>query len=131
MQDDSVATIADDATATALVRLDHVSKLFGGVHALEDVSFELNKGDVVGLVGDNGAGKSTLVKMLSGVFGPSSGSILIEGEQQSLTPPARAQRSPAPTEPPRSTRSSNDSAIAVSVSSDSGGDSGGRCWSRS
>jgi ABC-type sugar transport system ATPase subunit len=92
MQDDTVTTIAGDTTTTALVRLDRVSKLFGGVHALEDVSFELNKGDVVGLVGDNGAGKSTLVKMLSGVFGPTSGSILIEGEQQTLTPPARAQK---------------------------------------
>jgi ABC-type sugar transport system ATPase subunit len=79
-------------TAPALVTLQNVSKLFGGVHALDDVSFELRRGDVVGLVGDNGAGKSTLVKILSGVFGPSSGEILIEGERETLTPPARAQR---------------------------------------
>ena len=76
----------------ALVSLQHITKTFGGVHALEDVSVDLNRGDIVGLVGDNGAGKSTLVKMLSGVHAPTSGSILIEGQKQTLDPPAHAQR---------------------------------------
>lgn len=76
----------------SLVSLQHVTKTFGGVHALEDVSLTLNPGDIVGLVGDNGAGKSTLVKILSGVYAPTSGSILLEGEAHTLTPPAQAQR---------------------------------------
>jgi ABC-type sugar transport system ATPase subunit len=76
----------------ALVSLQHITKTFGGVHALQDVSLDLDRGDIIGLVGDNGAGKSTLVKILSGVYAPSSGSILVDGEPQTLTPPAQAQR---------------------------------------
>jgi ABC-type sugar transport system ATPase subunit len=76
----------------ALVSLQHITKTFGGVHALEDVSQDLNRGDIVGLVGDNGAGKSTLVKMLSGVYAPTSGSILVEDQTQTLDPPAHVQR---------------------------------------
>lgn len=52
----------------------NVSRSYGPVVALDDVSFALHAGDVVGLVGDNGAGKSTLVKVLSGAHQPSSGS---------------------------------------------------------
>ena len=58
---------------TPLVGVKDVSKLFGGIRALENVSFEIYAGDVVGLVGDNGAGKSTLIKILSGAHEPNSG----------------------------------------------------------
>jgi ABC-type sugar transport system ATPase subunit len=75
-----------------LARLSHIYKSFGGIHALENVSLDLNSGDVVGLVGDNGAGKSTLIKILSGVHDPTTGEIEIEGRLAALSPPAEAQR---------------------------------------
>lgn len=76
----------------ALVSLQHITKTFGGVHALDDVSLDLERGDIIGLVGDNGAGKSTLVKILSGAYAPSSGSVLVGGQAQTVSPPAQAQR---------------------------------------
>ncbi|MDB5527317.1 MAG: transporter [Devosia sp.] len=74
-----------------LLSLNQISKSFGGIHALQDVSFDLNKGDIVGLVGDNGAGKSTLIKILAGAHDPSSGQVILEGQAQTLSPPANAQ----------------------------------------
>ncbi|MFC6356270.1 ATP-binding cassette domain-containing protein [Luethyella okanaganae] len=58
----------------------NLRKEFGGVVAVDDASFEVRKGEVVALVGDNGAGKSTLVKLISGVYSPSGGEILINGD---------------------------------------------------
>lgn len=75
-----------------LLSLKQISKNFGGIHALQDVSFDLNQGDIVGLVGDNGAGKSTLIKILAGAHDPSSGQIVLDGQTQTLSPPANAQR---------------------------------------
>ncbi len=69
-----------------------VTKNFGGVQALGNVSFEVAAGEVVGLVGDNGAGKSTLVKVLSGVHGPSSGHIELDGSPQRFERPVDATR---------------------------------------
>ena len=57
-----------------------ISKSFGPVQALEDVSFSIKRNEVIGLVGDNGAGKSTLIKILSGVHQPTEGEMLIDGE---------------------------------------------------
>ena len=64
-----------------LIRMEHISKYFGSVHALEDVSLDVRRGEVVGLVGDNGAGKSTLINILSGLFPPTNGEIYIDGEK--------------------------------------------------
>ena len=54
-----------------------VSKFFGTITALENVNLQLNKGEVLGVVGDNGAGKSTLMKVLSGLYKPSEGSLFL------------------------------------------------------
>jgi simple sugar transport system ATP-binding protein len=71
-----------DATSE-LLRLDGVTKKYGPNTVLNDVSFAINRGEVVGLLGDNGAGKSTLVKIMSGVVPMSSGGYHWEGEQLS------------------------------------------------
>ena len=59
----------------ALLEADGVSKHFGGVHALRNVSLRLREGEVVGLIGPNGSGKTTLLNCVSGVFPPSGGRI--------------------------------------------------------
>ena len=63
----------------ALVETRNVSKHFGGVDALQDVTLAVFPGEVTCVLGDNGAGKSTLIKILSGVFPPDSGELVIEG----------------------------------------------------
>jgi ABC-type sugar transport system ATPase subunit len=77
---------------TPFVRLNRVSKTFGGIHALENVTLDLYAADVVGLVGDNGAGKSTLIKILSGAYEPTAGQVELEGTIARLSPPVEAQR---------------------------------------
>lgn len=67
-------------------------KWFGRVAALKDVDITLERGEVVGLVGDNGAGKSTLIKILSGVYKPDSGELLFEGRKAELDSPRDARR---------------------------------------
>jgi ABC-type sugar transport system ATPase subunit len=74
-----------------LLQMKHISKSFPGVQALCDVSFDLHKREVVGLVGENGAGKSTLMKVLSGVHAPDQGEILIEGRAVRLSSPKDAE----------------------------------------
>ena len=73
-----------------LLFVEHVSKRYGSVDALIDVSFELRHGEVVGLVGDNGAGKSTLVKCIAGVIGPTEGAIHLSGTRHEFASPAEA-----------------------------------------
>ncbi|CAN7774257.1 ATP-binding cassette domain-containing protein [Caballeronia sp. LjRoot31] len=77
----------------SLLELRGVSKHFGAIHALTDVTFSLEPGEVVGLMGDNGAGKTTLVKVIAGNFPPSHGEILIGGKKVHFSKPvdARAQ----------------------------------------
>jgi D-xylose transport system ATP-binding protein len=74
-----------------LVEMRGISKAFGGVHALEDVTVDLYPGEVVGLVGHNGAGKSTLIKILSGVFEADGGQILIGGQPVAIRNPRDAR----------------------------------------
>ncbi|MDP6465836.1 MAG: sugar ABC transporter ATP-binding protein, partial [SAR324 cluster bacterium] len=66
--------------APYILEMRNISKSFGGVHALRDVSFECRPGTVNALVGENGAGKSTLIKVLSGALSADSGEILFKGE---------------------------------------------------
>ncbi|MBU1175117.1 MAG: sugar ABC transporter ATP-binding protein [Alphaproteobacteria bacterium] len=70
-----------------VLRLSHVSKTFPGVRALEDISFDVKRGEVHCLCGENGAGKSTLIKILSGAYQPDDGGkIYFDGREVSLTP---------------------------------------------
>ncbi|NAT10209.1 ABC transporter ATP-binding protein [ANME-1 cluster archaeon AG-394-G06] len=62
-----------------MLSIQGVSKYFGGITAIKDVSFSIEQGEIVGLVGPNGAGKSTLLNVISGVYLPSSGSIIFNG----------------------------------------------------
>ena len=73
------------------IEIRNVSKRFGSVVALDDVSFGVRPGEVVGLIGDNGAGKSTAIKIISGFHRPSSGSILWEGEEIVMDSPEQAR----------------------------------------
>ena len=66
--------------AERLIELRSITKSFGRVYALGGVSLSVDKGEVVGLIGDNGAGKSTLIKILAGVVKPTSGEILVRGK---------------------------------------------------
>ncbi|TIT20469.1 MAG: sugar ABC transporter ATP-binding protein [Mesorhizobium sp.] len=69
----------------------HVSKNFGAIQALTDVSFQVERGEVVGLMGDNGAGKSTIVKTVAGNFPPSDGEIAVDGEVCHFHQPVQAR----------------------------------------
>ena len=64
-----------------IIELEKVTKRFGGITALNNASLKVNKGEVVGLIGDNGAGKSTLIKTLVGVHNPDDGDIKIRGDK--------------------------------------------------
>jgi ABC-type sugar transport system ATPase subunit len=79
-----------DAIAPALEVRD-ISKRFGAVRALHEVSFSLYPGEVIGLVGDNGAGKSTLVNIVAGSLHPDSGQILVDGVARSFENAAQAR----------------------------------------
>lgn len=76
---------------TPLLEMLDISKTFPGVHALDSVRFDLRAGEVHALMGENGAGKSTLVKILSGVYQPNSGTILINGLPVTIQSPHHAQ----------------------------------------
>jgi simple sugar transport system ATP-binding protein len=66
--------------AEEFLKVNHISKSFAGVKALEDVSFTINSGEIHCLVGENGSGKSTLIKIIAGVYEPDSGEIVINGK---------------------------------------------------
>ncbi len=76
----------------AVLELKHVSKNFGAIQAVNDVSFALQPGEVIGLMGDNGAGKSTLVKMIAGNFRPNLGSMLMDGQEIVMHRPVEARQ---------------------------------------
>jgi D-xylose transport system ATP-binding protein len=84
-----MSTGSGDAVPT--LRATDISKRFGGVVALDNVSIELAAGQITGLVGDNGAGKSTLIRILSAVLTPDSGTIELQGKPVHFSSPAEAR----------------------------------------
>ena len=74
-----------------IIRLVNVTKRFGGLTAVSDVSLEVRRGEVVALAGDNGAGKSTLIKMISGVYRPDEGQIYLEEREITVASPMEAR----------------------------------------
>jgi simple sugar transport system ATP-binding protein len=91
MKQKDIPAISPDAPV--ILEMIGISKTFGAVTALVDVTIKLRKGEVLALVGDNGAGKSTLIKILSGFHHPDSGRIVYEGREVHFRSPrdARAQ----------------------------------------
>ena len=73
-----------------ILQVKNISKEFPGVKALTDVSIDFYPGEVHTLVGENGAGKSTLIKIISGVYIPTSGQIFYEGKEMHFTAPGQA-----------------------------------------
>jgi len=73
-----------------LLKLTNVNKSFGPIDVLHDISLEVFPGEVLCLLGDNGAGKSTLIKLLSGVFAPTSGTVEMEGKPVTFDSPRDA-----------------------------------------
>lgn len=74
-----------------VLQLKNLHKAFGGVVAIQEFSLDVYAGEIVALVGDNGAGKSTLVKMISGVYQPTSGQIILDGEEVSFSSASSAR----------------------------------------
>jgi rhamnose transport system ATP-binding protein len=82
-----------EPTASAFVlELKGIRKSFPGVHALQDVHFQLEKGQIHALMGENGAGKSTFIKIITGVYQPDEGEILLDGQIVKIANPREAQR---------------------------------------
>jgi simple sugar transport system ATP-binding protein len=77
----ATATVTDQAAIRAV----GVSKSFGAVQALKDIHLHVDKGEVLGLLGDNGAGKSTLIKILTGFHQPTSGQLFVHGQPTTLS----------------------------------------------
>lgn len=84
-------TAAEVLTSQPVVALRGVSKHFGGVTALDDVTLEVHQGEVVALVGDNGAGKSTIIRCIAGAHPPDKGSIEVEGRPVTIRQPSDAK----------------------------------------
>ena len=76
----------------AILELTNISKHFGAIQAVNDISLSLAAGEVVGLMGDNGAGKSTLVKMIAGNYRPSHGSMRMEDKELIMHKPVEARQ---------------------------------------
>lgn len=72
---------------TPLLKVDHVTIRFGGLLAVSDVTMEIKKGELIGLIGPNGAGKTTFFNLLTGVYLPTKGNILFNGENLKKLPP--------------------------------------------
>jgi branched-chain amino acid transport system ATP-binding protein len=71
----------------AMLSVEHVTRRFGGIVAVDDVSLDVNEGEIVGLIGPNGAGKTTMFNLITRLYKPDEGEIAFEGESLLKTPP--------------------------------------------
>ena len=83
--------MADKQDLQEVLRLEDISKSFPGVRALDGVRFDVRAGEVHALLGENGAGKSTLIKIVSGVYQPDAGRMLLDGREVRFASPHAAQ----------------------------------------
>ena len=81
------APAAPPGGAEPILEVQHLSKVFGGLTAVNDVSFRLAPGEILGLIGPNGAGKTTLFNVISGYYAPTRGRVLFQGQDVSGRPP--------------------------------------------
>jgi ribose transport system ATP-binding protein len=77
-------TDSQNARETGILLIEKISKQFSGVKVLDNISFAVRQGEIMGLIGENGAGKSTLIKIISGIYQPSGGSLVLNGEPVSI-----------------------------------------------
>ena len=88
---DKARAAQPQTNGAAALEVRSISKYFGSVNALEDISLSVYSGQVTCVLGDNGAGKSTLIKILSGVHSPDKGEVLFDGEPVSFAGPRDAR----------------------------------------
>ncbi len=86
------ASSADGPERSPLLELEHVTKRFGGLPAVEDLSFSVRKGEVLGMIGPNGAGKSTAISLIGGALAPTSGAVRFQGHDITRLAPHRRAR---------------------------------------
>lgn len=92
------AAARNEASDAPVLQLDNVRKAFGGLVAVDDLSFDLRRGEILGLIGPNGSGKTTALNLISGLTAPDSGEIRLEGRTIAMLPAHRiAQRGVART----------------------------------
>src|ERR671918_370911 len=84
--------MTDPTPTEEIIRLDRVTKRFGGITAVNEVSFGISPGEIHAVVGENGAGKSTIMKMLAGVYQPDSGELILRGEPVVIGDPLQARK---------------------------------------
>ena len=77
---------------SALLETVNLTRRFAGLVAVNDVSFSIRQGEILGIIGPNGAGKTTLISLISGTLAPSSGDILFEGKSIAALPAFRRAR---------------------------------------
>src|SRR5258708_886438 len=89
---EAVAAERPDADPRSVLGLDEATKTFGGTTAIRNVSLTLRAGEVLALLGENGAGKSTCVKLLTGLYRPDAGTVVLDGRPVALWSPLDAFR---------------------------------------
>jgi branched-chain amino acid transport system ATP-binding protein len=90
--DDLVSLVEDEQPQEDVLVVDHVTLRFGGVVALDDVSFVVRRGEILGLIGPNGAGKTTAFNAMTGVYRPTSGDITFDGQRVAGRKPHQINR---------------------------------------